>query len=110
MGLTALPPSCADLMKSGNFNFPEPSGPLQACNGTARCVSGQRHAPSALLRQDERVQPRNCHSIKCSIRRRPPLPRTVVSFTAYAASSSSRMCIVLERQLEIEFYSSNDAD
>jgi len=22
-------------MKSGNLNFPEPSGPLQACNGTA---------------------------------------------------------------------------
>jgi len=22
-------------MKSGNFNFLEPSGPLQACNGTA---------------------------------------------------------------------------
>jgi len=21
-------------MKSGNLNFPEPSGPLQACNGT----------------------------------------------------------------------------
>ena len=23
------------VMKSGNFNFLEPSGPLQACNGTA---------------------------------------------------------------------------
>ena len=23
-------------MKSGNLNFPEPSGPLQACNGTAK--------------------------------------------------------------------------
>ena len=22
-------------MESGNLNFPEPSGPLQACNGTA---------------------------------------------------------------------------
>jgi hypothetical protein len=22
-------------MKSGNLNFPEPSGPLQACNGAA---------------------------------------------------------------------------
>ena len=28
-----LPPSC-DVMKSGNLNFLEPSGPLQACNGT----------------------------------------------------------------------------
>ena len=29
-----LPPSCAIVMKSGNLNFLEPSGPLQACNGT----------------------------------------------------------------------------
>jgi len=33
--LTNLPPSCAVVMKSGNFNFLEPSGPLQAFNGTA---------------------------------------------------------------------------
>ena len=32
--LTTLPPSCAVFMKSGNLNFLEPSGPLQACNGT----------------------------------------------------------------------------
>jgi hypothetical protein len=32
--LTTLPPSCAVVMKSGNFNFLEPSGPSQACNGT----------------------------------------------------------------------------
>ena len=25
---------CAVVMKSGNLNFLEPSGPLQACNGT----------------------------------------------------------------------------
>ena len=30
-----LPPSCAFVMKSGNLNFLEPSGPLQAYNGTA---------------------------------------------------------------------------
>ena len=33
--LTTLPPSCAVVMKSGNLNFLKPSGPLQACNGTA---------------------------------------------------------------------------
>jgi hypothetical protein len=33
--LTTLPPSCAVLKKSGNLNFLECSGPLQACNGTA---------------------------------------------------------------------------
>ena len=32
--LTTLPPSCAVVMKSGNRNFLEPSGPLQVCNGT----------------------------------------------------------------------------
>jgi len=32
--LTTLPPSCAVVMKCGNLNFLEPSGPLQACNGT----------------------------------------------------------------------------
>ena len=35
VGLTTLPPSCAVVTKSGNLNFLEPSGPLQACNGTA---------------------------------------------------------------------------
>ena len=30
-----LPPSCAVVTKSGNRNFLETSGPLQACNGTA---------------------------------------------------------------------------
>jgi len=33
--LTNLPPSFAVVMKSGNLNFQEPSGPLQACNGAA---------------------------------------------------------------------------
>jgi len=30
-----LPPSCAVVTKSGNLNFLEPSGPVQACNRTA---------------------------------------------------------------------------
>jgi len=29
-----LPPSCAIVTKYGNLNFLEPSGPVQACNGT----------------------------------------------------------------------------
>ena len=33
--LTTLPSSCAVVMKSGNLNFLEPSGSLQACEGTA---------------------------------------------------------------------------
>jgi len=32
--LTTLPPSCAVVTKSANLNFLEPSGPVQACNGT----------------------------------------------------------------------------
>jgi len=50
-----LPPSCAVVTKAGNLNFLEPSGPVQACNGTAlpfffftvanqmACVSVARH-------------------------------------------------------------------
>ena len=30
--LTTLPPSCAVVTKSGNLNFLETSGPVQACN------------------------------------------------------------------------------
>jgi len=30
-----LPPFYAVVTKSGNLNFLEPSGPVQACNGTA---------------------------------------------------------------------------
>jgi len=30
-----LPPSCAVVTKSGSLNCLEPSGPVQACNGTA---------------------------------------------------------------------------
>ena len=33
--LTNLPPPCAVVMKSRNLNFLEPSGLVQACNGTA---------------------------------------------------------------------------
>ena len=33
--LTTLPPSCAVVTKSGNLNFLEPSGSVQACNGIA---------------------------------------------------------------------------
>ena len=38
--LTTLPPPCAVVIKSGNLNFLEPSGPLQACNGTALPLFG----------------------------------------------------------------------
>jgi len=33
--LKTLPPSCVVVMKSGNLSFLEPSGLVQACNGTA---------------------------------------------------------------------------
>ena len=33
--LTTVPLSCAVVVKFGNLNFLEPSGPLQACNGAA---------------------------------------------------------------------------
>jgi len=44
--LTTLPPSYAVVMKSGSLNFLEPSGPLQACNGTALPLPKPVHLPS----------------------------------------------------------------
>ena len=41
--LTTLPPPCAVVMKSVNLNFLEPSGPLQACNGTDLPFISFRH-------------------------------------------------------------------
>ena len=46
--LTTLPPSCAVVMKSGNFNFLEPSGPLQPCNGTALPLLVDLEGPNLL--------------------------------------------------------------
>jgi len=42
-----LPPSCAVVTKSGNLNFLEPCGPLQACYWTAffLCDIPQNKAP-----------------------------------------------------------------
>ena len=47
VGLTTLPPPYAVVMKSGNLNFLEPSGPLQACNGTD--LSFYLHQETAIL-------------------------------------------------------------
>jgi len=41
-----LPP-CAVVTKSGNPNFLEPSGPLQACNGTALPFSSNSSSSSS---------------------------------------------------------------
>jgi len=38
-----LPSSCADVTKSGNLNFLETSGPVQACNGTALHLPLQKY-------------------------------------------------------------------
>ena len=37
-----LPTSCAVVTKSGNLNFLEPSGPVEASNGTALLYSELR--------------------------------------------------------------------
>jgi len=46
--LTTLPPSCAAVMKCGHLNFLEPSGPVQACNGTALLFLCVRHQEKQL--------------------------------------------------------------
>jgi hypothetical protein len=43
--LTTLPPSCASVMKTGNLNFLESSGPLQACNGLLYLYSTHSFTP-----------------------------------------------------------------
>ena len=49
--LITLPPSCAVVMKSGNLNLLEPSGPLQACNGTSLAFTyyKKRHVNRTIL-------------------------------------------------------------
>jgi len=46
--MPTLPPSCAVVMKSGNLNFLETSGPLQACNGTALTLHLTSNVPLLL--------------------------------------------------------------
>ena len=41
--LTTLPPSWAVVMKSGNLNFLESSGSVQACNGTTLPLHSMEH-------------------------------------------------------------------
>jgi hypothetical protein len=51
LGLKAagvLPASCAVVRKSGNLNFLELSGPLQACNGTAAYQKDKQTKPDNL--------------------------------------------------------------
>jgi hypothetical protein len=46
--LTPLPTSCAVVMKSGNLNFLEPSGRLQACDGTVLPFTLYMHVVSTV--------------------------------------------------------------
>jgi len=41
-----LPPSCAVVTKFGNLNFLEPSGPVQACNGTVLHIPNSSNSSS----------------------------------------------------------------
>ena len=59
-----LPPSCAVVMKSGNLNFLEPSGPLQACNGTVLPFTTKFHLhPYASKVQKCQYMPAYCKSL-----------------------------------------------
>jgi hypothetical protein len=50
--LTTLPPYCAVVKKSGILNLLEPSGPLQACNGTAAFAGGRRSGTGLCVRDE----------------------------------------------------------
>ena len=54
VGLTTLPPSCAVVTKSGNLNFLEPSGLVQASNGIAAIILTMEG--SSLRRQRRQVR------------------------------------------------------
>jgi len=43
---------CAVVTKSGNLKFLEPSGPLQACNGTALPVPINKYLPTQSYRAE----------------------------------------------------------
>ena len=58
--LIALPLSCAVVMKSGNLNFLEPSGPLQTCNGTALPFYKQL----LIITVNRRPFEQNCESVR----------------------------------------------
>jgi len=57
--LPTLPPSCAAVMKSGNFNFLEPSGPLQACNGIVLLFNATERRPLHRKVPNTQETPRN---------------------------------------------------
>ena len=50
-----LPPSCAVVTKSGNFNFLEPSGSVQACNGTALPLPLPRYFQQHVIKDAGRI-------------------------------------------------------
>ena len=53
-----LPPSCAVVMKSGSLNFLEPSGPLQACNGTALPLHAWAYTAYTIINTPVRIRTR----------------------------------------------------
>ena len=54
-------------MKSGNLNFLEPSGPLQACNGTALPLPLHALDGSMLRQINGHIQATKIHEIKITI-------------------------------------------
>ena len=56
--LTSLPPSCAAVTKCGNLNLLEPSGPVQACNGTVYLYHNKsRSLPAAIFTKFSTLRP-----------------------------------------------------
>ena len=68
--MTTLPPSYAVVMKSGDLNFLEPSGPLLSCKGTALSLHFTCHCvvPDCTVRRADNLttlmyrMPRNLSS------------------------------------------------
>ena len=52
--LTTLPTSCAVIMKFGDLNFPEPSGPLRLVTGLIYLLSRPKREVKPCLTADGR--------------------------------------------------------
>ena len=81
-----LPPSCAVVTKSGNLNFLEPSGPVQACNGTALPLPLQTNL-------NNKIKCESIFFIQCS-----PLSQRALLFGRF--QSFGRLCFWLDRRVE----------
>jgi hypothetical protein len=80
--LTILPPSCAVVMKSGNLNFLESSGPLQVCNGTALPLPSSGSWVFPCGRSDEQTDKQDTMKLIVAFRNFANVPKNIGTCTS----------------------------